>query len=66
MKNTKTNANPKKNIFMSENIGQRRINFPWNISIIEIFQKKISLLCPIFSDTRMFIFGLAFVLYQKH
>ena len=28
MKNTKTNANPKKNIFMSENIGQRRIVFP--------------------------------------
>ena len=25
--------------------------------------EKISFLCPIFSDIRMFIFGLAFVLY---
>ena len=28
-----------------------------------IKQRKFSLLCPIFSDMRMFIFGLAFVLY---
>ena len=27
-----------------------------------IKQRKFSLLCPIFSDMRMFIFGLAFVL----
>ena len=80
----KTNANPKINMPMSENVGQRRLTFLWNISIlyiiiififffwlkmiimqsIEIFQRKFSLLCPTFSDMRMFIFGLAFVLTE--
>ena len=32
----KTNANPKMTILMSENIGQRRLNFLWNISILYI------------------------------
>ena len=32
----KTNANPKINIFMSEDIGQRRLNFLWNISVFYI------------------------------
>ena len=39
---------------MSENIGQRRQKFS---------RENFGLFCPIFSDMRMFIFGLAFVLY---
>ena len=37
--NVKTNANPKINILMSENIGQRRLNFLWNISMLYIIIK---------------------------
>ena len=43
---------------MSENIGERRLNF-----CLEYFREKFSLLCPIFLDMKLFIFGLAFVLY---
>ena len=32
----KTNANPKINMPMSENVGQRRLTFLWNISILYI------------------------------
>ena len=37
--NVRTNANPKINILMSENIGQRRLNFLWNISTFYIIIK---------------------------
>ena len=61
---------------MSENIGQkRRLNFfsgifryyhqienDDKIKHRNISEKKFSLLCPIFSDMRMFLFGLTFVL----
>ena len=42
MKNTKTNANPKKNIFMSENIGQRRIVFPGIFWSSKYSRKKLA------------------------
>ena len=42
-RSSKTNANPKMNILMSENIGQRKLNF---FSGKKFFpDKKISLLC---------------------
>ena len=38
MKNTKTNANPKINILMSENIGQRRLKFINLAFFVQYFQ----------------------------
>ena len=40
---------------MSENMGQRDIS--------EKYSREKCSLCPIFSDIRIFIFGLAFALY---
>ena len=55
----KTNANPKINNFMSKNIGQSRLNFSLKYS-----RQKFSLLSPIFSDMKLFIYlFMKFVLY---
>ena len=66
-----TNANPKINILVSENIKQRWVNFSleyfdalwWQCKVSKYSREKFSLFCPIFSEIQMFIFGLAFVLH---
>ena len=47
---------------MSEKIGQRRLIS----SLTNIFFEDECLLCPTFSDMKMFSFGLAFVLKAVH